>query len=200
MKIIILSFLILGLIITLSLIKTLKNKSKSSNNNKNLKYSQKTKENFKEIQLSHGSPSICINKEKGFSQWNNKKHIFKDIILRDQDENNIYTICKIKLSVFDLNKLKINDLNNNIDYDHYKQELHIKGNSINENTKILSHILEIVLFDLGENKEERKNKDLRENKEERKNKDKQNNKDFGENKNEQKNKDCEMFYNRNDHF
>lgn len=199
MKIIILSFLILGLIITLSLIKTPKNKSKKqsffskSNNNKNLKYSQKTKENFKEIQLSHGSPSICINKEKGFSQWNNKKHIFKDIILRDQDENNIYTICKIKLSVFDLNKLKNNNLNNNIDYDHYKQELHIKGNSINENTKILSEILTIVGF----NDEQTNKDDEQTNKEEQKKDETINNmiKMINE-----KNKDCEMFYDRNDHF
>lgn len=135
MKIIILTFLILGLIITLSLIKKKTKKQKQQK----LNYSNKTTENFKEIELSHGTPSICINKEKGFSQWDNKQHIFKKIILRDQNENNVYTICKIKLSDQDLEKIKFI---NNIDY--YDQELHIKGNSVNENTKLLYNILSII--------------------------------------------------------
>jgi hypothetical protein len=156
-KAIIITLLVIGLIsiITVLLIKDNNNRKDKKKQNE-LKYSEKTKENFREIELSHGTPSIFINKEKGFSQWETKDNIFKAVMLRDQENDNIYTICRVILT-----KEQIKEINKGkIDYDHNKQELHIKGNSINENTETLHKILKgIINKEKEEEEEEEKEED-----------------------------------------
>jgi FtsZ-interacting cell division protein ZipA len=140
-KTIIITLLVIGFVSIIAILLTnQKRKTKKKENSNTLKYSKKTNENFREIELSHGNPDIFINKEKGFSQWSTND-IFKGIILRDQETDNIYTICKIKLSSQQILTIK----NDKIDYDPVKEELHIKGNSISENTKTLYNILSTIL-------------------------------------------------------
>jgi len=72
-------------------------------------------------------------------------------MLRDQENDNIYTICRVILT-----KEQIKEINKGkIDYDHNKQELHIKGNSINENTETLHKILKGIINKEKEEEEEK---------------------------------------------
>lgn len=133
----IIAILAIGLIIIITLI-TITKLKKTTATNKELKYSKKTSENFKEIELLHGEPSIFINKPKGFANWSTQDDIFKNIILRDKDHNNVYSTCEINLT-----PVQVNLITQNAIYDN--GELHIKGNSIDENFKTLELILNNLL-------------------------------------------------------
>ena len=146
----IIAILAIGLIIIITLITI--TKLKKTTKNKELKYSKKTNENFKEIELLHGEPNIFINKPKGFANWKfsqQQNNIFKNIILRDKDCNNVYSTCEINLTPVQVNLIT----KENIIYDN--GELHIKGNSIDENLKTLKVILNSLLTELD-------NRDMRE--------------------------------------
>jgi hypothetical protein len=139
----IIAILAIGLIIIITLITI--TKLKKTTKNKELKYSKKTNENFKEIELLHGEPNIFINKPKGFANWKfsqQQNNIFKNIILRDKDNNNVYSICEINLTPVQVNLIT----KENIIYDN--GELHIKGNSIDENLKTLKVILNTLITEL----------------------------------------------------